>query len=199
MVGLHYTHISGPAYQVRHFSNSGGIFLPRALVLFARFPLQVSPHPLLHSCILPSMAAAFAAPSTLSSPHFYTIHQHEPQNCLCPPKLPVPQCHSRPRVLTPAQLEQRPLLPPASLPSGTVLLFPSSAISSPSLLMYLLFQNFSRSFSLLASGASIAALWGQACLQRCGLEARVGSALVCAKQELCFCQALSPWLLRAHF
>lgn len=129
--------ISGPAYQVRHFSNSGGVFLAQALVLFAHFPLQLSPRPL-HSCILPSMAAVFTVSSILGSPH-----QHEPQNCPCPAAAPALGS------LTLAQLNPRPLLPPASLPLGSVLLFPSSAIFSPSLLMYLLLQNFLCSFSLL--------------------------------------------------
>lgn len=146
--------ISGPAYQVRHFSNSGGVFLPQALVLFAHFPLQLSPRPL-HSCILPSMAAVFTVSSILGSPHFYAIHQHEPQNCPCPAAAPALGS------LTPAQLKQRPLLPPASLPLGSALLFPSSAIFSPSLLMYLLLQNFLCSFSLLQHWRArpAAALW----------------------------------------
>ena len=66
----------------------------------------------------------------------------------------------------------------------------SHVFTFPKLLMFIL---------TFGSAASIAACQGQACLQRCGLKARVGSALVFAKQELCFCQALSPWLLRAHF
>lgn len=87
LAGLGSRCIPGPAYPVQHFLNSGGVFLPQALVLFACFPLQLLPHPLLHSCILPSMAST--VPSTLTNPQFHSVQQHKPQNCLYPSAAPT--------------------------------------------------------------------------------------------------------------
>lgn len=55
LAGLGSLCIPSPAYRVQHFLNSGGVFLPQALVLFACFPLHLFPHPLLHSRILPPL------------------------------------------------------------------------------------------------------------------------------------------------
>lgn len=88
LAGLGSRCIPGPAYPVQHFLNSGGVFLPQALVLFACFPLQLFPHTLVHSCTLPSLAST--VPSTLTSPQFHTVQQHKPQNCLYPSAAPAP-------------------------------------------------------------------------------------------------------------
>lgn len=140
--------IPGPAYLVQHFLNSGGIFLPQTLVLFACFSLQLFPHPLLHSCILPSTASSVL--STLSSPQFHTVQPHEPQ------KLPVLQCCS-----CSSDLCLATLLPSSNSAPGSALLFPTSMISRPphvfpfpKLLLFILLFGSGVSMAVLASRLS---------------------------------------------
>lgn len=156
------------------------VVFSRSLVLFAHFALQLSPHPLPHSCIPPSMAAALAVSSTLGSPHFYTVHQHKPQNCLCPGATPALGSSPQPSSSRDPCSRQR-LYPWGLRCSSQALRSPahlsSHLFTSPKLLTFVL---------AFGSSASIGALQGQACLQRCRLKAPVGSVLLFAKQELCF-------------
>lgn len=160
----------GPAYPVQHFLNSGGVFLPQALVLFACFPLQLFPHPLLHSCILPSTASP--VPSTLSSPQFHTVQQHKPQ------KLPVPQCCSCPSDLCsahdPPSCQQPCPRVCIALPKLCDLQ-PTSCISSSKIP-----PVHSPFWQWCIHGSS----WVQAFPQLCGLRAHGTAALGFAKPEL---------------
>lgn len=115
--------------------NSGGIFPSSSLVCPFCPPALSTPsstflHPSFHGCCFRC---------------FFHPWQSSLQHCspAQTPKLPVPQSRSCPGVLTPAQLQQRPLFPPVSLPSGSAVLFPSSVISSPSLLSSIYFSKIS--------------------------------------------------------
>lgn len=67
LAGLGSRCIPGPAYRIQHFLNFSGVFLLQDLVLFACFPLQLFPHPLLHSCIFPSKASTVLPSSAVLS------------------------------------------------------------------------------------------------------------------------------------
>lgn len=136
LAGLGSRCIPGPAYRIQHVLNFSSVFLLQDLVLFACFPLQLFPHPLLHSCIFPSKASTVLPSSAvLSSTLFSSTNPKTActpvllllQWCLLSTVTPVPTSNSAPE---------------------SALFFPNSVIFS--YLMYFLFQNYSCSFSILA-------------------------------------------------
>lgn len=140
------------------------------------------------STFLHPSSMASTAPSTLSSPHLYTVQQHEPPNCLYPSAAPAP--------VTPAQLSgpysHQQLCPRSAL------LFPSSVIPSLPLLSHISLSKISPVHSPFWQWCIQGSSGVRACPQPCGLRACGRATLDFAKPELCFYWVLSLWLLQAH-
>lgn len=125
-----------PSLSSSAFFEFWWCFLPPSSGLVCLLPPPALSPP--SSTFLHPSSMASTAPSTLSSPHFYTVQQHEPPNCLYSSAAPAPGS------------AQWSLFPPATLPQVCIALPELCDPHPASPLTYFPFQNFSCSLSLLA-------------------------------------------------